>query len=417
MHSTQPVRSFALRLPLFAVTGGLLLLAACSPADDSPDPSPASGGSGAATSGGSSATGGSPATGTNGGSGGSPQTGSGGQPGVGGSTSGGTSGAGGLAGSPAGGGDSGATSTGGVSGSAGAPPGGSGGQADSGGQSGGGSGGADTGGQSGSGGQADSGGQSGGDSGGQVGTGGESGGGGTDAGGSGGSGGADPGGNPGVACPSSASFCSGFEEMGLPMGAVYKLNGDPATPWTHDFEIDTSVKKSGQSSLRVRTNSEASGAYKMLAVPTPGPTFWVRFYIRSDVDLGMNDHNVFAYAAGSDDPNDSKFVEFAEDVGIAFNSHDIVRWPMGYGRLQNGQTMPFTLPKDTWHCIEISFDGPGRRQRLFIDGMQMIEATDYPATAYTFTTFKFGYNALHGAVRKTWYDDVAVAPERIGCLE
>ncbi len=408
-----------MRLPLFAATGGLLLLAACSPADDPSDLSPASGGTGAATSGGSSATGGNPATGTNAGSGGGTPASSGGQPGTGagGSTSGGTSsaGAGGLAGNATGGTDPAGTSTGGASGSAGATPGGSGGQSgsggqvDSGGQSGGDSGGADTGGQSGSGGQVDSGG-SGGDSGGAdtggqsgVGSGGEATGGGS--------------GTPGGACPANASFCSGFEEAELPTGAVYKLNGDPATPWTHDFEIDTSVKNSGQSALRVKTNNESGGAYKMLAVPTPGPVFWVRFYIRSDVDLGATDHNVFAYAAGSDDPNDSKFVELAEDVGVAFNSHDVVRWPMGYGRLQTGETVPFTLPKDTWHCIEISFDGPGRTQHLFIDGTAMIEATDYPAAAYTFTTFKFGYNALHGTVRKTWYDDVVVASERIGCLE
>lgn len=240
---------------------------------------------------------------------------------------------------------------------------------------------------------------------------------------SGGSAGSEPmggtagsGGSPGVACPANASFCSGFEEDGLPKGAVYKLNGDPATPWTHDFEIDKTVHRSGNASLRVRTNTEASGAYKMLAVPTPGAAFWVRFYIRSDVDLGTNDHNVYAMAAGSDSPNDTNNVEFAEDVGIAFNSHDSVRWPMNYGRLQNGTTMPFTLPKDTWHCIEIAFDGQGKTQQLFIDGTQRIDATDFPAMSYAFTTFKFGYNALHGTVRKTWYDDVAVAPTRVNCL-
>jgi hypothetical protein len=197
---------------------------------------------------------------------------------------------------------------------------------------------------------------------------------------------------------------------------VYKLNGDPATPWTHDFELDMTVRRSGNAALRVRTNTEANGAYKMLAVPSGGSAFWVRFYIRSDVDLGAGDHNVYAYAASSDDPNASEFVEFAEDVGIAFNSHDDVRWPMGYGRLMGGGTMPFTLPKDTWHCIEISFDGPNRVQQLFINGMQQINAMTYPAKAATFTTFKFGYNALHGAVRKTWYDDVVVASARVNCL-
>jgi hypothetical protein len=217
-------------------------------------------------------------------------------------------------------------------------------------------------------------------------------------------------------CPSDASFCTGFEDDDLPDGAVYKLNGDPNTPWTTDFEIDTTLFNTGQAALRVRPNGEGSGAYKMLAVPTPGPAFWVRFYIRSDVDLGQEDHNVYAAAAGSDDPNDSSFIEFAEDVGIAFNSHDIVRWPDGFGRLDSGGTNPYTLQKDTWHCIEIAYDGATRMQQLFVDGDQRIDAAEFPDSAYSFTTFKFGYNALHGTTRSTWYDDVAVAPSRIGCL-
>jgi hypothetical protein len=241
--------------------------------------------------------------------------------------------------------------------------------------------------------------------------------GGSSSGGSGNTGGSsNTGGGSSSACPSGATWCSGFEDSNLPQGAVYKLNGDPATPWTHDFEVDTTQHNSGKSSLRVRSASEASGAYKMLAVPSGGASFWVRFYIRSDVDLGASDHNVYAQAAGSDDPNDSNNVEFAEDVGIAFNSHDAVRWPMGYGRPSTGGTMPFTLPKDTWHCIEISFDGPGKHQQLFINGTQKIDATDFPASAYTFKTFRFGYNSLHGTIRKLWYDDVVVAPTRINCL-
>jgi len=154
----------------------------------------------------------------------------------------------------------------------------------------------------------------------------------------------------------------------------------------------------------------------MLAVPTPGAAFWVRFYIRSDVELGVVDHNVFAAAAGSDDPNESVFVEFAEDVGLSFNSHDVVRWPQGYGRLDGGGTNPYALPPNAWHCIEIHYDGSARAQQLYIEGELQIDAQDYPAGTSAFTTFKFGYNALHGTVRNTWYDDVAVAANRIGCL-
>jgi hypothetical protein len=217
-------------------------------------------------------------------------------------------------------------------------------------------------------------------------------------------------------CPANATWCSSFEEDKLPTGAVYKLNGDPATPWTHDFEVDSTVSKVGRSSLLVKNVSTASGAYKMLAVNSGGSAFWVRFYLRSDVELGASAHNVYAQAAGSDDPNDANSVEFAEDVGLAFNSHDDVRWPSGYGRTSGGGVKPFTLPKDTWHCIEISFDGPGKQQKLFINGTQQIDATSFPATAYTFKTFRFGYNSLNGTARKLWYDDVVVAPARVNCL-
>lgn len=227
------------------------------------------------------------------------------------------------------------------------------------------------------------------------------------------SGGAPQGGEP---CPADATFCSGFEEAELPSGAVFKLNGDPATPWTRYFEVDASQKKGGASSLRVKSVSEVSDAYKMLSVPSGGASFWVRLYLRSDEDLGAEDHNVFGQASGSDDPNDRDSVEFAEDVGIAFNSQDDVRWPEGYGRLMAGGTRPFTLSKDTWHCVELHFDGTARIQELFLEGEALIEASNYPATSKTFSRFKFGYNALHGTSRTLWYDDVAVGPTRPGCL-
>lgn len=228
--------------------------------------------------------------------------------------------------------------------------------------------------------------------------------------GSGGGGAAEP-------CPADATFCSGFDDASLPEGAVFRLNGDPSTPWTAYFEVDPSVKRSGASALRVRSVGEAAAAYKMLSVPSGGANFWVRLYIRSDVPLGHEEHNVFGQASGSDDPNDGTSVEFAEDVGISFNSQDVVRWPEGYGRLQAGGTMPYTLAADTWHCVEIHFDGTARAQELYLGGEKLIDAPDYPAAPKAFERFKFGYNALHFTERKVWYDDVAVGPTRPGCLD
>lgn len=218
-------------------------------------------------------------------------------------------------------------------------------------------------------------------------------------------------------CPADATFCSGFDESALPTGAVFKLNGDPSTPWTEYFEVDATTKHSGASALRVKPVSEVSAAYKMLSVPSGGAEFWVRLYMRSDKDLGDPEHNVFGQASGSDEPNDSASVEFAEDVGISFNSQDVVRWPAGYGRLMSGGTMPYSLPKDTWHCVELHFDGDSRVQEAYLEGELLIEAADYPAATMAFTRFKFGYNALHFTERTVWYDDIAVGPTRPHCLE
>ncbi len=77
--------------------------------------------------------------------------------------------------------------------------------------------------------------------------------------------------------------------------------------------------------------------------------------------------------------------------------------------------MPYSLPANTWHCIEISFNGTGQVQQLFVAGAQLINATSYPSgAARSFTFFKFGFNRLHGPMRAIWYDDVAVAPTRVG---
>jgi hypothetical protein len=249
----------------------------------------------------------------------------------------------------------------------------------------------------------------------------------------GGAGGASKGGNAGQAgaaaqggggggaaagtCPTGATFCSGFEDAALPTGAVYKSNGNPQDPWTTDFEVDSTTKHSGNSSLRVKSQGEGTGgAYKMLAVPTPGSAFWVRFYIRSDKDLGEIDHNVLTQAAANDSPNDGTHMEFGEDVGIALHLDDSnIRWPDGYGRLMSGTTKPYTLPKDTWHCVEISYDGAGKAYKVYVGNAELINAANFPSTTVTYSFFKFGYNALHGTVRKTWYDDVVVAAARVGC--
>jgi hypothetical protein len=253
-----------------------------------------------------------------------------------------------------------------------------------------------------------------------AGTGGTTGTGGATATGSGGTTGT--GGAGGVntsACPANATFCSGFETAGLPAGAIYNVNAAPGD-WSRDFEIDTSQQHGGNSSLLVK-NSGATGssgsAYRMLAVPATAGAFWARFWVQSDVAMGSVDHNAFAGASIGSGPNDL-MIEFAEDVGIAFNTSDSDVWPTGYGRLSGGGTNPYTIPAMTWKCVEISYDGTHRVQQLYIGGTQLINASGYPGSTEALTYFKFGFDSYHGPARQMWYDDVAVTPTRIpggGC--
>jgi hypothetical protein len=207
--------------------------------------------------------------------------------------------------------------------------------------------------------------------------------------------------------------------MTLPEGAVYNRNGAPAE-WTTDFVVDAMVFHAGANSMRVKTvTEEASSAYKMLAVPTPGSQFWARVYIRSNQILGEgtisdSKHNRFLIAASGAEPNTTDALEVAEDCGIALNSHDKVYRPEGGNSTCDS---PLRLDPDTWYCLEASFDGATGNTQVFIDGELQIDAQGWANGKGNFTHLKFGVDNLHpNATRSVWYDDIAVGPTRPGCL-
>jgi hypothetical protein len=231
----------------------------------------------------------------------------------------------------------------------------------------------------------------------------------------------------GVLCPADATFCSGFEETTQPPKTTYIYNGQPNLPWTTDFEVDTTLFHNGKSSLRVKSGANETGAsgsaLQMLAVEVGMGSFWARMYLQqTEFDIGLNDmggageHNAYAGASDSDQINPAVFIEFAEDIGLAFNTKDEVARPDGYGYV-NGGTKGFSLPKGMWHCIEINFNSDTREQKLYVNGTLQIDATDYPKTvANPIKFFRFGFAKFHGPARKVWFDDIAVGPTRAGCL-
>jgi hypothetical protein len=222
----------------------------------------------------------------------------------------------------------------------------------------------------------------------------------------------------GALCPADHSFCADFEQPELPDQAQYFRNAAPAE-WTADFAIDSTVFREGGASLRVKTTMEASeSAYKMLAVPTPGSVFWARVYWRSDAVLGQgtlsaSEHNRFMIAASQAEPNSSDALEFAEDCGIALNSHDQVYRPEGGNATCDS---PLRLEPDTWYCVELSFNGTSGDTQVYVNGDLKIDAKAWGPGKGDFSYLKIGVDNLHPIVRNVWFDAVAVGPTRPGCL-
>jgi hypothetical protein len=367
------LRSALLASPLF-------LVLACS-TDDSPEPRGGNGGNGAA-SGAGGASGGSSGT-----TAGMPSSGgASGQTGAGGTT-------GGSAGTSSG---TGGTNSGGTGGS------GASGQAGTGAASGGGAGApaAGTSGSAGTGTVAGQGGTAGEGAGGSAGT---------------AAGGMGAAGAP-ATCPTNVLFCSGFEDAGLPTGATYLSSNDNNDP-SQGLAFDDTVFHGGMQSVQVLKIT--SYAQREIVVPA-AQVFWFRAYLRTDVEIGGPEgtmHNLFFEAAY---PNGDKGVEIVEeDCMLGMNIQDSRYGSNGTVNqpgCPSAEPLGTQLEANTWHCIEGFFDGVKGDVRLFANGTEVLTQTNLAGAKQAYSTLRFGYRHYHERQRLVWYDDVATAPDRVGCL-
>jgi hypothetical protein len=183
---------------------------------------------------------------------------------------------------------------------------------------------------------------------------------------------------------------------------------------TNAFSLDTTGAFAGSKSFHV--NSPSAFHYRMLGVTVP-KTFWVRLHIKSDAAIGQEGHNAFFVAMT--DPNyhnSTHSVEVSEQFNcIILNDHDTL-YPTGNSCGANS-----ALSANTWHCMEAMFDGATGNVQVYADGTQIINVAAWPNAMATFNTLEFGYADYHDMPvqnpppTNVWYDDVAVAPTRIGC--
>jgi hypothetical protein len=65
--------------------------------------------------------------------------------------------------------------------------------------------------------------------------------------------------------------------------------------------------------------------------------------------------------------------------------------------------------------MEAMFNGSAGNVQVFADGKQLIDAQGWAPAKASFNTFAFGFAEYHGPARNIWYDDVVLAPTRVGC--
>ncbi len=221
---------------------------------------------------------------------------------------------------------------------------------------------------------------------------------------------------PDIACPAGAIFCSGFEGTTLPAGTTFEPSYLAPTALGAQVTLDTAVFHGGRQSLKMPVGNQFN-YYRMLAVSVP-TSFWVRLYTRSNVGFGAEGSTHASLYMGSILPpgeyNGDGAIEIAEQfTQIQLNKNDARYGTSGLSPAPTSTGT--TLPDNTWTCMETEFDGATGAVRVFVEGDQIIDASDWqPPTAYK--TFRFGYLRFDSPPRDVWMDDVVVTANRVGCL-
>lgn len=208
-----------------------------------------------------------------------------------------------------------------------------------------------------------------------------------------------------------ATFCSDFEDSALPAVAMFFPEYLRAQAGMY-ISIDSTVARGGARSVKV-TGAQFS---QMLGVPTPGDRFWVRLYLRSDTDIQQGHNTYVAAVEGNGDPNMGQAVRIGEhQCQLELNRKSDDKELLSNGGMYSC-TGGVKLVANRWYCLEALFDGAGGEVRVFVDAQEIPQLHATGWGPYGYKLFKFGFEKYHGQNKTLWYDDVAVATVRIGCL-
>ncbi len=217
------------------------------------------------------------------------------------------------------------------------------------------------------------------------------------------------GGGNGDPCDGASILCSDFETGSIPSELVFWPEHLRAMLGSF-VTLDTTTAHRGQSALKV-IGTDFS---QMLGVAVPS-AFWGRVYLRSDTDIQQGHNTYLAAGTGTGDPNNGTYIRIGEhqcqlELNRSTDDKEL---------LSNGGTYAcqggVQLLKDTWYCLEFSYDGPGQEIRVFVDGAEVdaLHSTDWGV--FDYKIFKLGFEKYHGQNKTLWYDDLALGTSRLDC--
>lgn len=223
-------------------------------------------------------------------------------------------------------------------------------------------------------------------------------------------------------CPSDA-FCDGFEDQ---------LGPTPAGDWSLRFPncqgsgtavVDTATAHGGSRSIRVDGRAGYCNHVFVATDRGVGATTYARFYVRHTTALPDAHVTFLAMRDTADGGRDLRMG--GQNRALQWNreSDDATlpeQSPVGVA-----QSVP--LPVDRWTCVE--FGVTGSELRTWVDGSEVpgLHADTTPTPDVdsqwlrrgtwrpALADFRLGWESYGNGDDTLWFDDVVLAPSRIGC--
>jgi hypothetical protein len=187
------------------------------------------------------------------------------------------------------------------------------------------------------------------------------------------------------------------------------------------------VRHTGSTSLRVNgAAGYCNHAFVSLdtSLASLGRTVYARVWVRHASPLPVGHVTFLAFADAADGGKDLRVG--GQNRALQWNrSSDDATLPE---QSPAGVARSAALPTGSWHCLELAVLGASGGARTWLDGVPVTGLTadtartpdvdrhwDTRVWRPSLTALKLGWESYADGADTVWFDDVAVAAQRIGC--